>query len=115
MKLIAGGRVILSGLVAVLLVVLALWVWSRASELAGAIAPVTVMGGAMASSPPVRLLDAVYAVAIAAAAGAQALLLREVVPVFYTQRRSDEVLQILLGATVVAGLITGVVLLVMSA
>ena len=100
-----------------LLVVFALWLWSRADALAAAIASTSMVGSSLAPTtiPPMRLVQAVQAVAIAAGAGGQALLLREVVPMFYTRRWMDELLHLMAGLVVVGGLLAGIVLLVENA
>jgi hypothetical protein len=105
-------RAFISAIAAVLLVVLAMWIWARADVLASAIASASLLTNS--TMTPTRLVQAVQAIAIAAGAGGQALLLREVVPMFYSRRWMDELLQLLASIVVVGGLLAGIVLLVES-
>ena len=114
-KLFTLFRATISGVSAILLVVLALWIWSRSDVLAGAIASASTpnfgTGFGSSMTPPLRLVQAVQAIAIAAGAGGQALLLREVVRCFIRRRWLDEMLHMLAGLIVVGGLLAGIVLL----
>jgi hypothetical protein len=116
MKWFETGRAIISAAAALLLVVLAMWIWTRADSLAAAMASSFSFESPVVSSavPSLRLVEAIQALAIAAAAAGQALLLRDVVPMFYARRWLDELLQMSASLIVVGGLLAGIVLLVES-
>ncbi|MBV8780635.1 MAG: hypothetical protein JO353_04495 [Phycisphaerae bacterium] len=103
MKLIAATRMFSSGVIAILLGALALWIWTHAGDLAGALAA--------SAGSPLRIRQAICALALAVALGAQAILFREVVPVFYAQRRGDEAVQVVFVATAVLGVLAAMILL----
>jgi site-specific recombinase len=87
---------------AIVIMVVALWMWTRAEALSELLAT----GLAAAPTHPQMELWAVRLAAVAAAMGAQWLLLSGVVSAFYDERPEDEVVRMvvgLLGSLAIAG------------
>ena len=87
--MLARMRSGIGGMTAVLVLVLALWMWTRSAELSLL----------LATGPlhPRMELWAVRCAALAAAAGAQWLLLGGVVTAFYEERAADEIVRMVVG------------------
>jgi hypothetical protein len=87
--MLARMRSGIGGMTAIIIMVLALWMWTRSAELSLVLATRPLH--------PQFELWAVRCAALAAAAGAQWLLLSGVVPAFYEERASDELVRMLVG------------------
>ena len=74
---------------AIVIMVLALWMWTRSAEL-------SMLLAAQPLHPQLELW-AVRCAALAAAAGAQWLLLSGVVSAFYEERAADEIVRMVVG------------------
>jgi hypothetical protein len=95
-------RSTIAGLTAVVIMVAALWMWTRAAELSSVLA--------IQPLHPRLEFWAIRCTAIAAAAGAQWLLLHSVVCAFYEERASDEVLRTMMGLLGSVAMIAALVL-----
>jgi hypothetical protein len=89
LAMLARMRLGVSGMTAILVMVLALWMWTRSEELSGLLATRPMY--------PQLELWAVRFAAVAAAAGAQWLLMSGVVSAFYAERRTDVVVRVVVG------------------
>jgi hypothetical protein len=99
--MLARMRIGIGALTAIALMVLALWVWGRSAELAGVLAT-------GAAQPAVEIW-AVRCGAIAAAAGAQLLLITSVMTAVFSRRATDEILRLgagLMASAAVLGALT---------
>jgi len=87
--MLAWMRTGMGGMTAIVIMVAALWMWTRSEELSLLLAT--------GPTHPQLELWAVRFAAVAAAAGAQWLLFTRVVSAFYEERRADEIVRAVVG------------------